>query len=89
MSFAWHVDFAAATSAGAAANLEDAASNALAAACALNGSVAARTAAQFTSTAAPTSSIDQGDGRLLHRHLDLLIDITGATGTISAASFLG
>ncbi len=85
----WHVDFAAVTSAGAAANLDDAATNALAAVWALNGSVAAHTAAQFVFNGRTYLVADSSTVGFYSDNLDLLIDITGATGTISAASFLG
>ncbi len=85
----WHVDFAAQTSAGAAANLTQAAENALAAAWALNGSVNARTAAQFEFNGRTYLVADSSFVGFFSENNDLLIDITGATGTISTGSFLG
>jgi hypothetical protein len=82
------VQFAAATSAGAAANLQDAASNAMGAAFALNGN-AGRVAAQFAFNGRTYLAIDQdlvGNG-IFADGLDLLIDNTGVTGTISLANF--
>ena len=84
------ISFAAATSAGAAINLEDAADAAVGAAYALAGGGAQRVAATFDFNGRSYLAIDQGGafGAFTDVGFDLLLDITGATGTIGAADFL-
>ena len=80
--------FAAATGPGAAANLEDAADNALAASLALAGGGAQRVAATFTFNGRNYVAMDQGGAfGAFTDTLDLLIDITGVTGTVGLANF--
>ncbi len=83
------IDFAAVTSSGAAINLEDAADAAMGAARALNGNTG-RVAAQFDFNGRTYLTIDQsnpGNG-VFTDQFDLLLDITGATGTIGANDFI-
>ncbi len=82
------VVFAAATGPGAAANLEDAADNAIAASLALAGGGAQRVAATFAFNGRSYVAIDQaGAFGAFTDTLDLLIDITGVTGTVATGSF--
>ncbi len=75
-------------SAGAAANLQQAADNALGAIWAGNGSGAIRVAAQFDFGGRTYVAIDQGGafGSFQDAN-DLLLDITGAVGTIGTGNF--
>ena len=83
------ISFAVATSAGAATNLEDGADAALGAALALAGGGAQRVAATFDFNGRSYLAIDQaGAFGAFTDTLDLLIDVTGATGTIGAGDFL-
>jgi Ca2+-binding RTX toxin-like protein len=82
------ISFAAQTGPGAAANLEDAADNALAASLALGGGGAQRVAATFAFNGRTYLAIDQGGAfGAFTDALDLLMDVTGATGTIGAGDF--
>ncbi len=79
---------AGATPVGAAANLQQAADNALGAIWAGNGSGAIRVAAQFDFQGRTYVAIDQGGafGSFQDAN-DLLLDITGVVGTIGAGNF--
>jgi Ca2+-binding RTX toxin-like protein len=81
------VTFAANVGAGTGVNLAASAGNAIAAAVALSGNPAAVAAAQFTFGGRTYLAIDQANAGFNDTD-DLLIDITGASGTITAASFL-
>jgi Ca2+-binding RTX toxin-like protein len=86
-----NVTFAANMGAGTGANLNAAATNALAAAFALGGSGGAQvTAAQFTFSGHTYLVIEQtGAGTAAFDDTtDLLLDITGATGTIANSNFI-
>jgi Ca2+-binding RTX toxin-like protein len=77
-----------ATGPGAAANLEDAADNAIAASLALAGGGAQRVAATFAFNGRSYVAIDQGGAfGAFTDSFDLLIDITGVTGTVALANF--
>ena len=86
------VTFAANMGAGTGGDLDDSASNALAAAFALGGSGAAQvTAAQFTFGGRTYLVIEQttaGTAAFFDTTADLLIDITGVTGTIATSNFI-
>jgi Ca2+-binding RTX toxin-like protein len=82
------VTFAANMGAGTGADLNSSANNAIAAAFALSGNPAAVVAAQFTFGGHTYLAINQD--ATLNQFLDagdLLLDITGATGTIAASAF--
>jgi Ca2+-binding RTX toxin-like protein len=81
------VDFAAAVGAGAANNLSQAASNAITAADALAGPGAQFTAAQFTFSGRTYLAMDQVTPGAFDDAEDLLLDITGVTGTIDTDRF--
>jgi hypothetical protein len=82
------VTFATNTGAGTGANLNASANNAIAAAFALNGGGGTVAAAQFTFAGRTYLAIDQFTlGSFLDAE-DLLIDITGATGTIATSNFI-
>jgi large repetitive protein len=81
------VTFAANMGAGTGVDLNASANNAVAAAYALAGGGANVVAAQFTFAGRTYLAIDQaGLGAFLDNN-DLLLDITGATGTIGAGDF--
>ncbi len=83
------VTFAANMGAGTGGDLNSSANNAIAAAFALSGNPAAQVAAQFTFGGRTYVAINQ-DGAL-NAFLDtgdLLIDITGVTGTIATSNFI-
>ena len=82
--------FAANLGAGTGANLNEAANNALNASAALSGNAANFTAAQFTFGGRTYLAIDQSNAGLTRFDDlgDLLLDITGATGTINAGNFI-
>jgi Ca2+-binding RTX toxin-like protein len=83
------VAFAGATTPGAAANLLQAATNAIASVWAANGSPQANVAAQFDFGGRTFVAINQGGGlNTFDEANDLLIDITGAVGSIGASSFI-
>ena len=87
------VTFAANTGAGTGANLSASANNAIAAAYALAGGGAAVVAAQFSFAGHTYLAVDnQNGGAGLTGQFDdandLLIDITGVTGTIATGSFI-
>jgi Ca2+-binding RTX toxin-like protein len=86
---ATNVTFAANLGPGTGANLATSANNAIAAALALSGNPAtAWVAAQFTFAGRTYVAIDQaGRGAFVDTD-DLLIDITGVTGTIATSSFI-
>ena len=83
------IAFAAQTGAGAASNLETAADNALGAAWALAGMGAQRVAAQFDFNGRTYLAIDMlgNPAGAFADASDLLLDITGATGTIGTNDF--
>jgi Ca2+-binding RTX toxin-like protein len=82
------VTFAAASSPGAAANLEDAADAAVGAVFALAGGGANRVAATFAFNGRSYLAIDQGGAfGAFTDSFDLLLDITGFTGTVATGSF--
>jgi Ca2+-binding RTX toxin-like protein len=81
------VAFAAVTSAGAATTLGAAADNALAAAFALNGNTG-RVAAQFAFNGRTYLAINPSIGGQFSDVVGILIDITGAVGTIDAGDFV-
>jgi Ca2+-binding RTX toxin-like protein len=86
-----NVTFAANMGAGTGANLNAAATNALAAAFALGGSGGAQvTAAQFTFSGRTYVVIEQTTAgtAVFDDATDLLLDITGATGTIATSNFI-
>jgi Ca2+-binding RTX toxin-like protein len=82
------VTFAANVGAGTGANLNAWANNAIAAAFALAGSGGAVVAAQFTFAGRTYLAIDQATFGTFLDADDLLLDITGATGTIGASNFI-
>jgi hypothetical protein len=83
------VTFAANLGAGTGATLAASANNAIAAALALSGSPAtAWVAAQFTFGGRTYLTIDQAVRGTFVDTNDLLIDITGATGTITTSNFI-
>jgi Ca2+-binding RTX toxin-like protein len=83
------VAFAANVGAGNGASLVAAASGAIATAFALNGSMNANVAAQFTFNGRTYLAINQDATFGAFTDMgDLLIDITGAAGTIAAANFI-
>jgi hypothetical protein len=84
--FTWHVDFATTVSVGAAGNLTQAATNAVAAAWAADGSAAARVAAVFAFNGRNYLAADSGFSGFFDDPNDLLIDVTGATGVVAARS---
>jgi Ca2+-binding RTX toxin-like protein len=81
------VTFAANLGAGTGTNLNASANNAIAAAYALAGGGAAVVAAQFTFGGRTYLAIDEANAGAFDDTDDLLIDITGATGTIGANDF--
>jgi hypothetical protein len=82
------VTFAANTGAGTGGTLAASANNAIAAAFALAGGGANVVAAQFTFGGRAYLAIDQdGPGAFVDVD-DLLLDITGVTGTIGNANFI-
>jgi Ca2+-binding RTX toxin-like protein len=83
------VNFAANMGAGTGATLAASATNAIAAALALSGNPAAQVAAQFTFGGRTYLAINQ-DATLnaFDDTGDLLVDITGVTGTIAAGNFI-
>jgi Ca2+-binding RTX toxin-like protein len=81
------VDFAAATSAGGATTLDGAADNAIAAAHALNGG-AVHVAAEFAFGGRTYLAIDAGGDGQFTDSVELLVDVTGAVGTIDAGDFV-
>ncbi len=82
------VSFAANVGAVAGGTLVASADNAIAAAFALAGGGAAVVAAQFTFSGRTYLAIDQGSLGTFVDADDLLIDITGTTGTITTATFI-
>ena len=84
------VTFAANMGAGTGADLNASANNAIAAAFALGGGGADEVAAQFTFGGRTYLAIDQDDRRndASPTPTDLLIDITGVTGTIATSNFI-
>ena len=83
------VVFAANMGAGTGGTLAASANNALAAADALNGgAVGDIVAAQFTFSGRTYLAIDQNNGGAFDDADDLLLDITGATGTIATGNFI-
>jgi Ca2+-binding RTX toxin-like protein len=82
------VTFASNLGAGSGANLNAAATNAVAAAFALAGGTG-WVAAQFTFAGHTYLAIDQTNAGAFADNDDLLLDITGATGTIGAGNFIG
>jgi Ca2+-binding RTX toxin-like protein len=81
------VTFAANMGAGTGADLNASANNAIAAAQALSGGNTAWVAAQFTFAGRTYLAIDQAGLGVFLDNNDLLLDITGATGTIGAGDF--
>ena len=81
------VTFAANLGAGTGADLATSANNAIAAALALSGDPAAVVAAQFTFNGRTYLAIDEDGFGAFDDLDDLLIDITGVTGTIGANDF--
>ena len=81
------VTFATNTGAGTGADLNASANNAIAAAFALAGSTG-WVAAQFTFTGRTYLAIDQAGAGTFVDAADLLIDITGVTGTIATSNFI-
>jgi Ca2+-binding RTX toxin-like protein len=81
------VTFATNSGAGTGTDLNASANNAIAAAFALNGG-AGVVAAQFTFGGRTYLAIDQGSIGTFVDANDLLVDITGATGTIGASNFI-
>ena len=81
------VDFAAVTSAGSATTPAAAANNAVAAAFALNGNTG-RVAAEFAFNGRTYLAIAAGDRGVFSAATGLLLDITGAVGTIDAGDFV-
>jgi Ca2+-binding RTX toxin-like protein len=75
------------TGAGTGADLNASANNALAAVFALSGG-AGQVAAQFTFAGRTYVAIDQGTNGTFADASDLLIDITGVTGTIATSAFI-
>jgi Ca2+-binding RTX toxin-like protein len=82
------VTFAANLGAGTGADLAASANNALAAAQALSGGNTAWVAAQFTFSGHTYLAIDQANHGAFDDTDDLLLDITGVTGTISSSNFI-
>jgi Ca2+-binding RTX toxin-like protein len=83
------VGFAANLGAVNSGNLEASAESAIQAVLALGGGGAQHVAAQFTFNGREYLAIDQGGANNLFTDaFDLLLDITGATGTIGANDFL-
>jgi hypothetical protein len=83
------VAFATNTGAGTGVDLNTSANNAIAAAFALNGGAAVNVAAQFTFGGRTYLAINQGGALNAFEDVnDLLIDITGATGTIATGNFI-
>ena len=82
------VTFAANMGAGTGANLAASANNAIAAAQALSGGNTAWVAAQFTFAGRTYLAIDQANHGVFDDADDLLIDITGVTGTIATSNFI-
>ncbi len=83
------VGFAANVGAVNSGNLEASAELAIQAVLALGGGGAQHVAAQFTFNGHEYLAIDQGGANNLFTDMfDLLVDITGATGTIGANDFL-
>ncbi len=82
------VTFAANLGAGTGADLNASANNAVAAAFALSGDPAALVAAQFTFGGRTYLAIDLDNAGAFDDFDDLLIDITGVTGTIGANDFV-
>jgi Ca2+-binding RTX toxin-like protein len=82
------VTFAANLGAGTGADLNASANNAIAAAYALAGGGAAVVAAQFTFSGRTYLAIDQDTAGAFDDFDDLLLDITGATGSIGASDFI-
>jgi hypothetical protein len=82
------ITFATNTRAGTGVHLNTSANNAIASAFARGGGGATRAAAQFTFGGRTYLAVDQGgvQGTFTDAN-DFLLDITGATGTISAANF--
>jgi Ca2+-binding RTX toxin-like protein len=81
------VTFATNTGAGTGGTLADSATNAIAAAAALNGGVVT-VAAQFTFAGRTYLAINQDGVATFADPTDLLLDITGATGAISGSNFI-
>jgi hypothetical protein len=81
------ITFAANMGAGTGVNLATSATNAIAAAVALNGG-GTDVAAQFTFTGRTYVVMNLGGGADFNDGADVLVDITGVTGTISAANFI-
>jgi Ca2+-binding RTX toxin-like protein len=79
--------FAANMGAGNGANLAQSANIALNASAALSGDTANLTAAQFTFVGRTYLAINQADAGF-QDDTDLLLDITGATGTIATSNFI-
>jgi hypothetical protein len=83
------VTFATNTGAGTGVDLNTSANNAIAAAFALNGGVATNVAAQFTFAGRTYVAINQDATQNAFADAgDLLLDITGVTGSISAGNFV-
>jgi hypothetical protein len=82
------VTFASNTGAGTGATLNDSANNAIASAFALGGGGATVAAAQFTFAGRTYVAIDQAGLGTFVDAADLLIDITGVTGTIATSQFI-
>jgi Ca2+-binding RTX toxin-like protein len=83
------VTFATNTGAGTGVDLNASANNAIAAAFALNGSVAANVAAQFTFAGRTYVAINQDATQNAFADAgDLLLDITGVSGSISGSNFV-
>ena len=83
------VTFAANVGAGTGANLQASATNAIAAAYALSGGGPQQVAAQFTFGGHAYLAINQDPQfNTFNDPTDLLIDITGATGTIGTSNFI-
>jgi Ca2+-binding RTX toxin-like protein len=83
------IAFAANTGAGTGVNLATSATNAIAAANALAGGGATQVAAQFTFGGRNYLAINQDAAfTTFNDPTDLLLDITGVTGTIGASNFI-
>ena len=80
--------FATNTGAGTGVDLNASANNAIAAAFALAGGGAAIVAAQFTFGGHTYLAIDQTNTGAFADADDLLLDITGVTGTIGSSNFI-
>jgi hypothetical protein len=85
---ATNVTFAANMGAGTGVDLNASANNAVAAAFALAGGGANVVAAQFTFGGRTYLAIDQANAGAFDDADDLLLDITGATGTIGNSNFI-